>query len=239
MAHFYGGIHGARGPATRQGTKESGFSAYAQGWQSRLSVGFHYNGTADQDDAAIQISGGPSSHASTRSIHLPDIDSIVKALDSGDPKIQKIWERIQSEFDKLAHEAHPAVLRTEAKQERESKAEERERRRLAKQRNEIIASLDGSAKLALHKLVGIEWNEQGLPISTQHLGQDYGNLRYHHDGETVLVQAAMPGHRRHWQRYTFDLTNCQWVLVDTPEFFGLEDVIEESGYGWRVEEVAA
>lgn len=239
MSHFYSGIHGSRGPATRAGTKESGISAYAQGWGSRLSVGFHYNATEDQDDAAIQIGAGGSSNASTRSIHLPDIDSIVKALDSGDPKIQKIWERIQTEFDKLAYEAHPAVLRIEAKRERTAKAEERERRRSAKQRKEIITALDGPAKLALHKLCGVEWDADGNPVDTSGLGHDYGDLRYADDGETTLVQAKMPGHRRNWQRFTFDLTACQWVLIDTPDFFGLDGTIEESGYGWRVEEVAA
>lgn len=239
MAHFYGGITGSRGPATRQGTKESGFSAYAQGWGSRLTVGFHYNATADQDDAAIMIGGGPSSHAGSRSIHLPDIDSIVTALDSGDPKIQKIWQRIQGEFDKLADEAHPAVLRAERKRERASKAAERERRAAAKARIEIIGTLDGSAKLALHKLCGIEWDANGLPLDTKEFGQDYGNLRYGDDGETVLIDAKMPGFKRRWYRFTFDLTNCEWVLIDTPDFFGLDGTIEESGYGWRVEEVAA
>jgi hypothetical protein len=239
MSHFYAGIHGSRGPATRQGTKESGISAYAQGWQSRLAVGFHYNATADQDDGAIQIGGGPSGSSSTRSIHLPDIDSIVAALDSGDPKIQKIWERIQGEFDKLSDEAHPAVLRTQRRQERAAKAQERERRRMAQQRMEILTGLDGSAKLALHKLAGIEWDANGNPMSTNEFGQDYGNLRYADDGETVLIQAKMPNFKRSWHRFTFDLTHCEWVLIDTPDFFGLDGTIEDSGYGWRVEEVAA
>jgi hypothetical protein len=238
MSHFYGGVSGSRGPATRQGTKDSGFSAYAQGWMSRLTVGFHYNATADQDDAAIQIGGGPSSHASTRSIHLPDIDTIVRALDSGDPKVQKIWEKIQGDFDKLADEASAAVIRAERKQERDAKAEERERRRKTQERMEIIATLDGPAKLALHKLCGVEWDANGNPLDTMAFGTDAGDLRYDGDGETVLIQAKMPGFKRSWSRFTFDLSRCEWVLIDTPDFFGLDGTIEESGYGWRVEEIS-
>ncbi len=238
MSHFYAGIHGSRGPATRMGTKESGITAYAQGWSSRLSVGFHYNATADQNDAAIQIGGGPSSNAATRSIHLPDIDTIVQALDSGDPKIQKIWERIQGEFDKLAHEAHAANVRTERRNVRTAKAEERERRAAAKARLEIIANLDGPAKLALHKLCGVEWEADGTPVATMAFSQDEGNLRYGDDGETVLINAKMPGFKRAWQRFPFDLTHLEWVLADTPDFYSLDSVIDESGYTWRVEEVA-
>lgn len=240
MTHFHAGVHGSRGPATRQGTKESGVSAHVLSGGARLGVGLHYNATADQDDAAIQISPGSVSGGGTHFIHLPDIDSIIKALNSGDPKIMKTWERIQNEFDKLAYEAHPAVLRTERKRESEARANERERRRLATQRDAILGTLDGAGKLALHKLLDIDWDKHGLPLNTQDLGQDYGNLRYADDGETVLVQARMPGASK-WgpNRFTFDLTNCQWVLVDTPDFYGIEDVIGESGYGWRVEEVAA
>src|SRR3954466_5993538 len=143
MSHFYGGISGSRGPATRMGTKESGFSAYAQGHGSRVSVGFHYNRVEERDDASIVLSGGYSSQAGNRAIYLPDVDAIVQSLDSGDPKVGRIWERIQTECDKLAGEAAMAIVRQERKREREAKEEQRELKRLAAERRAIIDTMDG------------------------------------------------------------------------------------------------
>lgn len=36
MSHFYGQIHGSRGPATRCGHKASGVDAYVASWDGRL-----------------------------------------------------------------------------------------------------------------------------------------------------------------------------------------------------------
>ena len=41
MAHFYGGISGNRGPATRMGTKRSGFDAYAASWEGSVHIWLH------------------------------------------------------------------------------------------------------------------------------------------------------------------------------------------------------
>lgn len=38
MAHFYGGVHGCRGEATRLGTKASGLSAFAASWEGAVKV---------------------------------------------------------------------------------------------------------------------------------------------------------------------------------------------------------
>jgi hypothetical protein len=239
MAHFYGGISGSRGPATRMGTKDSGFDAYAQGYGSRISVSFHHNRETDHDDASVMIGGGYTSHARGRAIYLPDVDAVVMALDSGDPKIARIWDRIQGEFDKLVSEAPTAIARQERKREREAREEQRLQKRLEAERKQIIATLDGTEKLRLTKLLDAEWDADGNPLAMHIYGPDYGNLRYDEDGETILVEAKIPGFKRAWQRFTFDVSTGQWVLPFDADDIGVEDDINQSGYGWRVVEGAA
>jgi hypothetical protein len=239
MAHFYGGISGSRGPATRMGTKDSGFDCYAQGYGSRISVSFHHNRETEHDDASVMIGGGYTSHARGRAIYLPDVDAIVQALDSGDPKIARIWDRIQAEFDKLVSEAPTAIVRQERKREREVREEKRLQKRLEAERKQIIATLDGTEKLRLTKLLDAEWDSEGNPMAMHIFGPDYGNLRYDEDGETVLVEAKLPGFKRTWQRFTFDVSTGQWVLPFDADDIGVEDCINDSGYGWRVVEASA
>lgn len=38
MAHFYGGVHGNRGQATRLGSKDSGLSTFAASWQGKVTA---------------------------------------------------------------------------------------------------------------------------------------------------------------------------------------------------------
>lgn len=239
MAHFETGATGSRGRITRQGTQQSGVSAFVRNAKAQISVDMHHNGTEDHEDATIIFSPGPHSSGSSLSINLGDIDSIVEALNSGDPKITKIWTRILSEFDKLGYEAFPAVLRAKAKADKDRQGRERERKRHAKERDQIIRRLTGPAKLALHKLCDVEWDEQGMPIGTSKFSTDEGNLRYDDDGETPLITAYIPGSNRAWHKFPFDLDKLEWVLGDTPDFYGMAAEIEESGYGWRVQEVAA
>jgi hypothetical protein len=239
MRHFYGGISGSRGPATRMGTKDSGFDSYAQGYGSRISVSFHYNRETEHDDASVMIGGGYTSHARGRAIYLPDIDAVVQALDCGDPKIARIWDRIQCEFDKLVGEAPTAIARQERKREREVREERRLQKRLEVERQQIIATLNGHEKLRLTKLLDAEWDEDGNPRAMNIYGPDYGNLRYDEDGETILVEANMPGFKRSWQRFTFDVSTGQWLLPFDADDLGVEEHITESGYGWRVVEASA
>lgn len=234
MSHFYSGISGSRGPATRQGTKESGIDAYAQGYGSRISVSMHYNRETEHDDASVMIGGGYTSYARGRAIHLPDVDAIVQALDSGDPKIARIWDRIQTEFDKLVSESPTAIVRQERKREREAREEQRLQKRMDAERKQIIATLNGHEKLRLTKLVDAEWDSDGNPMAMHIFGPDYGNLRYAEDGETVLIDARLTDFKRPWQTFTFDVTIGQWVLPFDADDIGVEECINKSGYGWRV-----
>lgn len=234
ISHFYAGISGSRGPATRAGTKDSGISGYVQGYGSRISIGMHYNKTEERDDGSVVIGGGYSSNADHKAISLPDIDAIVQALDSGDPKVARIWDRIQNEFDRLASEAPAAIARQDRAREREAREERKELERLAGERREIIGTLDGAMKLRLHKLLGTEFDEFGMPVDMEPFGPDYANLRYDADGETILIEAQLDGFKRAWQKFTFDLTSGEWVLPFPASEIGVEDHVNHSGYTWRV-----
>jgi hypothetical protein len=123
MAHFYGFIQGNRGDATRMGSKESGFTAWAQGWGSRIAANFGVNYHTDVDEASVTIGTGPSNYSGgALRLDFPDIDAVVTALGTGDPKINRIRERIYAEIDKLNAEAPKALKR----KERERKRRERE-----------------------------------------------------------------------------------------------------------------
>ena len=58
MAHFYAGIHGNRGEATRLGTKSSGITAFVNGWSTGVRVTISYDKDTDQDVVYIRRTAG-------------------------------------------------------------------------------------------------------------------------------------------------------------------------------------
>lgn len=132
MSHFYGGIEGNRGPATRQGSKDSGINAYAQGYHSRITVSYHHNDHKDCDSASVTFSGGYTTYYRSRSLSFSDIDLVVEALDCGDPKINKMWEQVRATFDKIEAEAPKAIKRQREAREREARKQRKQEREKAK-----------------------------------------------------------------------------------------------------------
>ena len=113
MAHFYGGIQGTRGDATRQGSKDSGMRVYAQSYDSRVTVDYQCYRPGDEDErniAHIAISGGWTTYYRTRSISF-NVDKVAEALDRNDPKVNAIWDRIVKDFGRLDVEADKALKR--------------------------------------------------------------------------------------------------------------------------------
>ena len=214
------------------GTKDSGFDAYAQGYGSRISVGFHYNRETDHDDASIVISGGWNSNARGRGLFLPDIDAVVAAPTPATRRSLAFGIASRASSTSWSGEAPAAIARQERKREKESREEQRLLKRQEIERKQIIATLDGSEKLRLTKLIGAEWDSDGNPTVMNIYGPDYANLRYDEDGETILVEVTLGGYPRHG--FTFDITTGQWVLPFEPNDIGIEDEISGSGYGWRV-----
>ena len=66
----------------------------------------------EQTIAHIAISGGWTTYYRTRSVSF-NPDTVAAALDSNDPRMARIWERIQNEFARLDAEAPRALKRIE------------------------------------------------------------------------------------------------------------------------------
>lgn len=111
MAKFYGGVSGNRGDATRQGSADSGMRAYAQSYDSRITVDYRLD-RDDQTLAHVTLGGGWTTYYRDHTLTF-HADTVAAALDSGDPRVKRIWERIQKEFDRLETEAPLALKRVE------------------------------------------------------------------------------------------------------------------------------
>lgn len=61
MAHFYGGVHGNRGIATRLGTKDSGLNAFANGWNIGVDVRLRHCKETDEDVVSVTLTNGSNS----------------------------------------------------------------------------------------------------------------------------------------------------------------------------------
>ncbi len=58
MAHFYGGVHGSRGEATRLGDKKSGLTTFANGWGLGVDVRIRYCEETKEDVVSVALTGG-------------------------------------------------------------------------------------------------------------------------------------------------------------------------------------
>ena len=58
MAQYIGYLNGARGQASRLGTKSSGMDAQAQGWDVGASVTMRHNEKMDRDEVTIEVTRG-------------------------------------------------------------------------------------------------------------------------------------------------------------------------------------
>lgn len=136
MSHFYGGIEGNRGPATRMGSKDSGFRAYAQGYGARVTVAFTHTdrpewlegGDEPHDVAYVNLTGGYSSYSRGGTLRFEHIDAIVSALDD-DEQCKRIFKRIQDEIRKLDARAVKVEKVRARKYAAERKRRDRELRR--------------------------------------------------------------------------------------------------------------
>lgn len=68
MGHFYGGVHGNRGEATRLGTKNSGLKAFANGWDIGVDVKLRYDKEKDEDVVYVTLTSGSAGNASSKSL---------------------------------------------------------------------------------------------------------------------------------------------------------------------------
>lgn len=237
MSHYYGGVDGNRGDATRMGTKDSGFRAYAQTHYSRISVSLrHRGGDDDNDIATVSLGGGWSTGYRSHSLSFnPNL--VAEALDSGDQRVQRLWDQIEKAIAKLDDEAPEAIARVEKKRRKEQRRMARERQRRENERAEILSQLDGVAKARLTRVLGVEWDDKGNVASSDlYLLGDHngGNLRYDEEmqpGTKVVVVDARIGN---WARFPFDIGVGQWILPALAEELDL-DGDDLKGYGYRLD----
>lgn len=235
MARFYSEIQGARGAANRQGHAGSGIYAWAQGWYTRLTVGFHADG--DTDAAHFRLGQGPSGNGGTLAFEFTDVDTVSEALASGDPKIDAIRDRIIKEIGKLNDEAPKAIERAKRRRKREERRREREEKQRREEQFAAIIEMSPTEKARLCRIHrGIELDDQGnfsehsINLLTS---KDELNLERRGDNH-IYVQARVDGFKRSWQRFEFDLTEGRWVFPfeDFPEDMGIQ--LEPTGFGYKV-----
>ena len=78
MAHFYGEISGSRGPASRLGSKGSGLSTVAAGWQGSIRTHIWHDETAGVDRFRVELTPWKGSGGDTRTLAEGVLDATVK-----------------------------------------------------------------------------------------------------------------------------------------------------------------
>lgn len=213
------------------GSKNSGYSAYAQGHGSRIYIGLSYNEHNDCDDAGITIGAGYSNYSGgSLYIGLPDVDSIVNALATNDPRVNRLAEKIREDFKKLAEVAPAAVERHKKQQERERRREERERKAAARAKVELLASITPQEQSNLCKVLNIDnlGGDMSSIFDTQFRTMERGD-----DGNLFVSRAV----DNHWI-FHFDATAGKWITPVDPTEFGIDEKTL-AGFGWRIEEEVA
>lgn len=125
MSHFYAGIQGQRGEATRMGSKDSGIDGYVQSHDARMAVSMSYY--AGTDRAFFTLQGGYSNYSGGRlALDFPQVNAVVNAVSQGDKKIDAIVERIRKDIAKLNEEAPTALKRIERRRTIEANRRQRE-----------------------------------------------------------------------------------------------------------------
>lgn len=211
MSHFYAGIQGARGPATRMGSKDSGIDGYVQSHDARLAVSMnHYSG---EDRAHFTLEGGYSNYSGGRlTLNFPEINAVVNAVNQGDPKIQAIVERIQKEITKLNDEAPKALKRIERKRKIEANRQQRQFEEKQARLKALDATITDEERKNFITLVMVldladhdelrRWGLHDDERVNESILSGHGNIEPWRDDEGHLHVLAGDG----WTHKEFDLT---------------------------------
>lgn len=116
MARFYGLVQGARGEATRMGSKGSGFEAWAQNCRSRVRTTIRARSIDDVDLFDVDLSASTQSYSpgSLRLLSNCDLDALLTALGDMDPTtVRQINSAVQS-----LQKAQDSAQKHKAKRER-------------------------------------------------------------------------------------------------------------------------
>lgn len=195
----------------------------------------HHSGE-ERDSGSFYLGNGPSNHdGGALRIDIDDTEAVVDALGVGDKRIEGIRRRLHAEIEKLNQEAPKALVRAQKRKAKEERAAAREERRMAQERSDILRELNGPEKLRLTKTLGVEWDKDGWIFDNKnvsHLLKEWELRRG--DDNHVYITTKMPGFKRSWQHFDFDVSTGQWILPFIPD----DGVIDADlcGQGWRVKE---
>ena len=77
MAHFYSTLNGAKGEATRAGTKQSGLIANAFGWDLGGRVRMEYNAKLDTDVVNLYVTRGNNDRSTLVASYIIRDDKLI------------------------------------------------------------------------------------------------------------------------------------------------------------------
>lgn len=78
MAQFIARIHGQRDAASRLGSKESGITASACGWNLGIVVEGRYNEETESDEFTVYLTGGSNHNGSSKLVGTFTRDDLEK-----------------------------------------------------------------------------------------------------------------------------------------------------------------
>ena len=87
MSHFYSHIRGNKGPATRCGTKSSGITATATGWDIGGIVSTSFNQQLQTDVVTFTLTTGSNGHSSRSIASFAVVNGQLTLLNSTYPEI--------------------------------------------------------------------------------------------------------------------------------------------------------
>lgn len=79
MAHFYGTLSGSRGPASRMGTKNSGLTSQAAGWQGCIETTIWHNEKTGKDMFRVELKPWQNSGGNSRTLAEGELDAKAQA----------------------------------------------------------------------------------------------------------------------------------------------------------------
>ena len=87
MSHYYSRIKGHRGEATRCGTRSSGITANATGWDIGGTCKVHFNPQLGTDVVEFFLTNGSNGHSSTRVAAFAYVDGKLQLLNTAYPAL--------------------------------------------------------------------------------------------------------------------------------------------------------
>lgn len=107
MSHFYSEIQGARGPATRTGTKNSGIRANVRSWSGDATLRLVHNELTGCDELGFDLR--PEHGTNVRLLAVEDYGALLRTIQDKDPKVMKAIATLQKAGEKLSDATYKAA----------------------------------------------------------------------------------------------------------------------------------